>query len=114
MLIEGPDILLEPRHLLSVSMILHELMTNALKYGALATETGRVSLKWSRCGDELSIAWIESGVSGVLRPRRRGFGSKMIDLTVGHELRGEATTAWGGDGMTFELVFPFRGAGGKR
>ena len=104
--IEGPDVLLDPRRLLSVSMILHELTTNAVKYGALQTEAGRLRIQWSHLDGELSIVWIETGVPGVLPPRHRGFGSKMIDLSVGHELRGRATTDWDGDGMTFRLTFP--------
>ncbi|WP_457354874.1 sensor histidine kinase [Sphingomonas sp. UYP23] len=101
----GPDVLLAPRHLLSVSMILHELVTNAVKYGALSRPGGRVSLTWSFLSEHLSLEWIESGLSDVSPPTRRGFGSKMIALSVSHELRGDSTTEWRSDGMYFRLSF---------
>lgn len=103
--IEGPEVLLESRQLLSVSMILHELITNAIKYGALAYSGGRLSLSWTVRDDELSLRWNESGLEAVEPPTRRGFGSKMIDLSVSHELRGTSETRWAPDGMTFDLSF---------
>lgn len=107
--IAGPDVLLAPRQLLSLSMILHELVSNALKYGALSRPAGRVTLGWALGVSELSIEWIESGVSDVQAPRRRGFGSKMIAMNVSHELRGRTTTDWRDDGITFHLVFDMEG-----
>jgi PAS domain S-box-containing protein len=101
----GPEVLLAPRHLLSISMILHELVTNAVKYGALSQPGGKVSLTWSLVSDDLSLQWIESGLSNIEPPTRRGFGSKMIALSVSHELRGLSTTEWRSDGMAFELSF---------
>ncbi len=107
--IAGPDILLAPRHLLSVSMILHELITNAVKYGALSVPSGRITLLWALDGGELSLDWIETGVPNVVAPMRSGFGSKMIALSVGHELRGRSTTEWRDDGLKFHLAFAIAG-----
>lgn len=103
--IAGPDILLTPRHLLSVSMILHELMTNAVKHGALSRQEGRISIRWALRDGRLLLDWIESGLSGVTPPSRTGFGSKMIALTVGHELRGKSISEWSEAGLAFQLVF---------
>ena len=101
----GADVLLVPRQLLSVSMILHELLTNAIKYGALSRPEGRIALDWAAAGGRLDLSWSESGVPLAAVPERRGFGSKMIALSVSHELRGESASRWDGDGLRFTLSF---------
>ncbi|NNM74217.1 HWE histidine kinase domain-containing protein [Enterovirga aerilata] len=82
--VSGPDIALSPRVTLSFSMLLHELATNALKYGALSSETGRVRLAWrvTGCGNdaELALDWAESGGPPAQEPTRRGFGSRLIRM----------------------------------
>ncbi|AOH87087.1 hypothetical protein AWL63_23170 (plasmid) [Sphingomonas panacis] len=103
--VDGPTVLLAPRHLLSLSMILHELMTNAVKYGALSTPGGQINLTWAVKDGELSLIWSETGISGVQTPSRKGFGSKMIALSVKHELRGTMNKDWREDGMRFYLSF---------
>ena len=103
--IHGPDVLLSPRQLLSVSMILHELLTNAIKYGALSVPTGQISLWWQTQAGRLDIHWVETGVADVEPPLRTGFGSKMIALAISHELRGESMTEWREDGMTCSWHF---------
>ena len=60
---------------------------------------------WALGDGELSIEWIESGMSDVQAPTRRGFGSRMIAMNVSHDLRGRTTTDWRQDGMTFHLAF---------
>jgi PAS domain S-box-containing protein len=92
---EGPDVSLGPRATLSLSMLLHELATNALKYGALSTEAGSVIVSWSlECldgGAELALHWRERGGPPAAEPDRRGFGSRLIGMglvgTGGCELR---------------------------
>ena len=109
--IAGPDVLLAPRHLISLGMIVHELMTNAVKYGALSCASGRISLVWTMSCGKLAIEWIETGMTGIMPPARTGFGSKMIARSVAHELRGQESTEWRCDGMTFNLAFaPGEGA----
>lgn len=103
--VSGPEILLAPRHLLSLGMILHELLTNAAKYGALSNEAGRIALSWSLDGLTLELKWMESGASNVSPPGRRGFGSRMIERSVSHELHGTAASEWRADGLTFTLAF---------
>ena len=104
--VEGPAVALMPRQLLSVSMILHELLTNAIKYGALASSGGRVALEWQAGDGTVTLRWTEGGLSGVVPPARRGFGTRMIDLSVGHELRGTSQADWRPTGLAFTLTFP--------
>ena len=110
--LSGPAVMLEPRAVLSVSMILHELITNALKYGALASPTGRISVGWSveHDGEEgrVTIRWRETGVLIKHPPPRAGFGSKMINATARHELHGTAIVHWHEDGVEYLIEFPSR------
>lgn len=80
--IEGPDITLGPRSTLSLSLMIHELTTNAVKYGALSSETGRVAVAWrlDGQGDEATLvfAWSEEGGPPALPPARQGLGSRLI------------------------------------
>ena len=93
--VSGADVSLGPRATLSLSMLLHELATNALKYGALSAASGRVSVAWRVAGSdgdaELVLDWIESGGPPLLKPERKGFGSRLIGMgligTGGSELR---------------------------
>lgn len=82
--ISGPEVELGARATLSVSLLLHELTTNAIKYGAFASEAGRVSVDWSvedsDTGAELVLRWLESGGPAIAAPSRRGFGSKLIAM----------------------------------
>ncbi|MEO6041735.1 MAG: HWE histidine kinase domain-containing protein [Croceibacterium sp.] len=103
--VSGPDISLAPRQLLALSMVLHELLTNAIKYGALATPAGHVALEWTVDEGRLSLSWTESGAHKVAPPARTGFGSKMIGLQIGHELRGESTQEWTPEGLAFATEF---------
>ena len=104
--VEGPEVALMPRQLLSVSMILHELLTNAIKYGALASPGGRVRVAWTLADGRVDLAWTESGIGHITEPERRGFGSRMIALSVGHELGGTSHNDWRADGLSFTLAFP--------
>jgi len=82
--IQGPDLTIGPRATLALSLLLHELATNATKYGALSVQEGRVSLTWS-CEDngngaQLSLEWVERGGPPAIAPTRRGFGSRIIRM----------------------------------
>ena len=76
--IEGPDLALGPKAVLSLSLLLHELATNALKYGSLSVPAGSVDLTWSVDEDVLSLAWRECDGPPAAPPTRRGFGSRLI------------------------------------
>lgn len=85
----GPDFRLRPKSAVALSMALHELGTNALKYGALSTEAGRVALRWTTDDGRFRLRWEESGGPAVTQPRRTGFGSRMIERGLSAEFEGE-------------------------
>ncbi len=86
----GPDVMLPPRYALAMVMALHELATNAMKYGALSNDDGEIDLNW-RIGEEtaptlLHISWSERGGPAVAPPERRGYGSMLIERALAHDL----------------------------
>ena len=82
--VAGPHLKIGPRATLSLSLLLHELSTNALKYGSLSAPAGRVEVKWFvrslRFGEELVVVWSEIGGPRVAAPSGKGFGSKLIKM----------------------------------
>jgi len=105
--IGGPLVWLQPKAALSVSMVMHELLTNAAKYGALSAPSGRLSIQWTtEANGETRIRWCEIGVGPVSPPSRRGFGSAMINASVRHELKGQVAVKYGPDGVEVDLVIP--------
>ncbi|AWM04568.1 sensor histidine kinase [Bradyrhizobium amphicarpaeae] len=91
----GPAVPLSPRLAVVLSMIVHEIATNAAKYGALSNETGRVTLDWEIIADapkpRLRLIWTETGGPPVTAPVQRGFGSRLIERSARDQLGGEAT-----------------------
>jgi len=91
--VQGPAFRLAPKVALSLSMALHELMTNATKYGALSNEAGRVALTWGRMKDaeteRLDLRWEEIDGPSVTTPSRQGFGSRLITGGLARELGGD-------------------------
>jgi two-component sensor histidine kinase len=77
---EGPDVRLASSATVSLSLLLHELATNATKYGALSVETGQVLLRWEVAGDDFVLHWRETGGPPVAPPARKGFGSRLIGM----------------------------------
>jgi two-component sensor histidine kinase len=105
-MLHGPEVTLNPRVALSLSMAFHELATNAAKYGALSTAEGRVEIRWETSRDELRIRWQESGGPPVATPLRRGFGTRLIERTVAGELNGKAVPDFAPTGLSCEIVMP--------
>jgi PAS domain S-box-containing protein len=88
--VEGPELFLTPRAANALSLALHELATNAMKYGALSTDAGRVEVRWKSVPDGgFELLWTESGGPSVSQPTRRGFGSTLLEQVTGRELNGE-------------------------
>jgi two-component sensor histidine kinase/PAS domain-containing protein len=87
--ISGPAIDVSPKHALALSLALHELATNASKYGALSSPEGRVSVQWDVRGKTLRLDWEESGGPPVVPPVRKGFGSRLLEELLVHDLGGE-------------------------
>jgi two-component sensor histidine kinase len=84
---------------------LHELATNAAKYGALSVPEGRVQVEWSRASDGLVLRWVEMSGSPVEPPTRRGFGTRVMDGMI-RQLKGEMRFDWCAEGLTCEIAFP--------
>lgn len=106
---EGPDLALAPDAVQALSMALHELATNATKYGALSTTEGRVRVTWrlDRDAGKLTIIWRERGgprLAGA--PGRRGFGSRVVEATVGSQLGGRVERAWEAEGLVCVMSVP--------
>jgi two-component sensor histidine kinase len=88
---QGPEIVLNPRATNALTLALHELATNAVKYGALSVETGRVDVNWRPTVDGgFELIWQERGGPPVIVPQRRGFGSTLLERVTGRELGGSA------------------------
>jgi PAS domain S-box-containing protein len=104
MILSGCLVRVGPRQALAFSMIFHELMTNAVKYGALSSPFGCVAVSWTRQGSALRLDWREQGGPAVKPPARLGFGSRLIDRVAAHELGGSARTEFGPEGVVCTLV----------
>ncbi|MFL6861365.1 MAG: HWE histidine kinase domain-containing protein [Allosphingosinicella sp.] len=97
--VSGEPLWLTPRAALALALALHELGTNAAKYGALSAEGGTVSLAWRTTGERLLIEWKEQGGPKVAPPARRGFGTRLIEHGLGADLGGSAHLAFEADGL---------------
>jgi PAS domain S-box-containing protein len=97
---QGPDILLTPRATNAMSLALHELATNAVKFGALSTDAGRIDVTWRGLeGGGLELQWLESRGPIVTPPTRRGFGSTLLEKVTGRELEGAVRLEHRGEGV---------------
>jgi PAS domain S-box-containing protein len=103
---EGPETVLEPTAAQAVAVVLHELATNASKYGALSDVKGQIRLTWSRSEDrQLALRWTELGGPRVNAPERKGFGSRLIEGTIS-QLGGKAHFDWRSEGLVCEIALP--------
>jgi PAS domain S-box-containing protein len=101
--VAGEPLRLAPRAALALAMALHELGTNAAKYGALAAEAGRVAIAWTMDGERLHLEWRESGGPPVEAPTRRGFGSRLIERGLEADLGGRAALHFERGGLRCEI-----------
>ena len=105
--LNGPDILLPPQAFATLALVIHELITNSAKYGALCDERGRIQIGWGvDAAGNLVIDWVETGGPPVQAPTRRGFGSTIIERSIPHDLGGEATVHYHLAGLSAHLVVP--------
>jgi two-component system CheB/CheR fusion protein len=108
--IDGPAVALTPKAALALGLVVHELATNAVKYGALSVSAGRTSISWAveEAGDEgfLVIRWHESGGPAVAKPSRKGFGTVLIERELKHQLRGKAAMRFAEDGLLATFRIP--------
>ncbi len=101
----GPEIGLSPHQVQPLSMLLHELATNANKYGACSNGGGRVSVTWTLKEGQVTLQWRETGGPTVVPPTREGFGSSL-KASVVRQLGGALTRQWATDGLIVEVAFP--------
>lgn len=111
MTIAGPDVTLGPTVTQAVAMALHELVTNAVKYGALSSPNGHVSVKWNRqpadgASTRVKIEWRENGGPPVVTPAKSGYGMSLIREMIPHELGGAVDLAFVTEGVCCEIDVP--------
>ncbi len=103
--IAGPSVMLNPDPAQAIALALHELTTNAVKYGGLSTPEGRVRVEWqSHPGRRLTLRWEESGGPPVSPPRRQGFGTRVMQRMIGGQCNGEIDFDWRETGMVCEIT----------
>jgi two-component sensor histidine kinase len=109
--LSGPAIKLPPRQVLPLSMAIHELLTNALKYGALSVPSGWISISWDLAaeGEEVTLRWDENGGPPVQPPSARGFGTRLIERGLAQELGGSVVIDFDPSGVICTIVFPLAG-----
>jgi PAS domain S-box-containing protein len=106
---EGPELRLRPAVALALAMALHELATNAVKYGALSNKKGKVSIEWSVSQDPQAcfrLRWREQGGPPVHAPARRGFGSRLIEYALARDLGGTVDLSFGKGGVECRIEAP--------
>ena len=104
----GPEVSLEPRTAQTLALALHELSTNAAKYGALSVTSGRVAVNWDLQPQGLVLRWIESGGAPPQMPVAHGFGIRLISASIERQLGGEAAFDWRPEGLHCLLRVPRR------
>jgi PAS domain S-box-containing protein len=106
----GPDLRLRPAAAQSLALVLHELTTNAAKYGALSSARGSIMVEWKRVSDAagpfIEIRWVEQGGPDPGQPELGGFGSKIIHASITRQLRGQVTKDWHEDGLRCTIRIP--------
>lgn len=110
--LEGPEIPLRAEEVQPLSMIFHELATNATKYGALSARAGRIRVAWGREGSGWRLSWTEQGGPDVQVPKRTGFGSRLMGRLAA-ELGGRIEMRWDADGLKVEVTGAGKPAGGR-
>jgi PAS domain S-box-containing protein len=112
LVLEGPEVLLTPQVAVGLALVLHELCTNATKYGALSNETGRVRVSWALSPDGATarLRWQESGGPPVETPKRPGFGSRLIERALVGEIGGRVALRFPAEGVVCDIEAPVAAA----
>lgn len=110
--LSGPDIALAPNDAMSLGLAIHELATNAAKYGALSTHAGRIFVTWKELSQGTAeVHWREEGGPTVTEPTKRGFGRDLIEKIVAHELRSKVDLSFNPEGVECRFQVPVRTVG---
>ena len=106
LLLEGDDFRVHPKSAIAISMALHELGTNALKYGALSADGGTVAMRWTTKDRRFRLRWEERGGPAVAPPKHKGFGSRLIERGLAAELRGDVRLEYRPGGVVCSIDAP--------
>lgn len=109
--LSGADFALAPSAVTSIALVLHELATNAVKYGGLREDDGRLSIAWSLENEKLRLVWRESGFACDGEPAKKGFGTTLIRNSIEHQLRGQIDYGWRSDGLMVTINLPWSEVG---
>jgi PAS domain S-box-containing protein len=105
--VDGPKLRLSTTAAQAIGLVLHELVTNAGKYGALSTEAGQVEIQWEVAGDDtFAMSWIERDGPPVSTPTRRGFGTIVMEAMTGYSMGGAVDLDYAPSGLTWRLTCP--------
>jgi PAS domain S-box-containing protein len=112
---EGPHVTLNPHRALTIALALHELFTNALKYGALSSDAGTVSFRWKYLVEEgiIRMEWRERGGPQVAQPAHKGFGSLLLERTLARDLGGRVDLSFDRGGVTCVIEMPISAQGAQ-
>lgn len=106
--IEGPPLRLAPEKAMTLALAINELATNAVKYGALSVEGGHVAIAWSTgrpdSAESFRFSWRESGGPPVVKPRRQGFGTRLIERIMAQTFNGDVALDYAPEGVSYELA----------
>jgi PAS domain S-box-containing protein len=102
--IDGPHVLLAPNTAQAIAVTLHELATNAAKYGSLSVRRGRVEATWRAADGLLFLCWTESDGPPAKKPTREGFGTSVIERMIREQLKSEMHFDWRAEGLACEIV----------
>jgi len=104
--VHGPKLRLKAASAQAIGLALHELATNAGKYGALSTDTGRVDVRWGTDGDTFTMSWTERDGPPVSPPKRRGFGTIVMEAMTARSVDGAVDLDYMPSGVTWRLTCP--------
>lgn len=104
--LRGPKVTCRADSVQSLSLLFHELATNAVKYGALGRDGGVVTVEWRRDGSSMLIAWKEEGGPAVVAPRRKGFGTRLLNQVSGRQLNARLELDWNSRGLRLQMKLP--------
>jgi two-component sensor histidine kinase len=105
--VDGPTVVLKPDLAQAIAVALHELATNAAKYGALSASEGQVRVEWSRAADgRVVLRWTEVGGPPVTPPTRKGFGTHVMEAMIRGRVGGEVRLDWRAEGLACEIALP--------
>ncbi|AYD01585.1 HWE histidine kinase domain-containing protein [Neorhizobium sp. NCHU2750] len=107
----GPLVMLNPKAALAFSMVINELTTNAVKYGALAHDAGYVKVGWTVVDGVVTLEWTEVDGPAVVPPEEEGFGTTLIQRSINYELQGEVEMDYAETGLTCTIRFPISAVG---